>query len=415
MRTCAPTITLFAYDFRKDPMSGDTLSDSQRDRKETLRRQAHANRQAQENKDELSQTICRKFAELPEYAAAKTVMFYVDVRAEVRTRHYLPTALEHNKRIVVPYCVEGELELFHLERMDELAIGMYKILEPKAGAAGNCRQKKIDVAELDLIMVPGVAFDRTGARMGHGFGYYDKLLEHAPPRHAAGGAGVRVPALRRDSHASPRRVHGQDHHGTGHLHGPRSEPYVNVDAGQTVPGRRHLRRGVSQPLRRDADHRPRPHLARPRGGCGHGQRLQHDPLRLRSRAGPLRRAGHERNQTRRPTAAAAPIVQFHVPRFRKDRLAALERALLVRISQNVLTCPTAACFNLLDTPEYFKLGRKIAFFGDGHQFRDDALRPAACGSFPSWRRVRARPPVRLSRRPDGRQPLVHGRAMKRPR
>jgi formylmethanofuran--tetrahydromethanopterin N-formyltransferase len=36
----------------------------------------------------------------------------------------------------------------------------------------------------------------------------------------------------------------------------------------------------------------------------------------------------------------------------------------------VLTCPTAACFNLLDTPEYFKLGRKLAYFGDGHQFRD---------------------------------------------
>jgi formylmethanofuran--tetrahydromethanopterin N-formyltransferase len=59
-----------------------------------------------------------------------------------------------------------------------------------------------------------------------------------------------------------------------------------------------------------------------------------------------------------------------VPRFRKDRLQALERALLVRISQNVLTCPTAACFNLLETETYFKLGRKLAFFGDGHQFRD---------------------------------------------
>jgi formylmethanofuran--tetrahydromethanopterin N-formyltransferase len=45
--------------------------------------------------------------------------------------------------------------------------------------------------------------------------------------------------------------------------------------------------------------------------------------------------------------------------------------MLVRISQNVLTCPTTACFNLLDTDPYFKLGRKIAFFGDGWQFRDE--------------------------------------------
>ena len=64
-------------------------------------------------------------------------------------------------------------------------------------------------------------------------------------------------------------------------------------------------------------------------------------------------------------------MQFHVPRFRKDRVEALERSLLVRISQNVLTCPTAACFNLLDTEPYFKLGRKLAFFGDGYQFRDE--------------------------------------------
>jgi len=72
-----------------------------------------------------------------------------------------------------------------------------------------------------------------------------------------------------------------------------------------------------------------------------------------------------------PDGRPGAIVQFHVPRFRKDRVEALERSLLVRISQNVLTCPTTACFNLLDTEAYYKLGRKIAFFGDGYQFRDN--------------------------------------------
>ena len=159
-------------------MSAPALSSPWRERKEALRQQAHANRQALQNKDELSQVICQKFAALPEYSAAETVMFYVDVRAEVRTRHYLPTALQHGKRIVVPYCVDGLLELFHLESMDELAVGMYKILEPRADLRER-PEKRVDVSQLDLIMVPGVAFDRTGARMGHGFGYYDKLLEHA--------------------------------------------------------------------------------------------------------------------------------------------------------------------------------------------------------------------------------------------
>jgi 5-formyltetrahydrofolate cyclo-ligase len=151
-----------------------------RSQKSQIREQAHANRRAQPDKDLVSAQICRRFVELPEYAAARTVMFYVDVRTEVRTREALPEALGHAKRIVVPYCVKGELELFHLENMDELATGMYKILEPKPELRDR-PGKRVAVEQLDLVMVPGVAFDRRGARMGHGKGYYDKLLEHARP------------------------------------------------------------------------------------------------------------------------------------------------------------------------------------------------------------------------------------------
>lgn len=70
-----------------------------------------------------------------------------------------------------------------------------------------------------------------------------------------------------------------------------------------------------------------------------------------------------------PDGRPGAILQFHVPRFRKDRQEALEKTLLARLSQNVLTCPTTACFNLLDTDPYFKLGRKISLFGDGYQQR----------------------------------------------
>ncbi len=148
--------------------------------KKRIRAEAHAKRNAQLDKEPLSLAICATFTSLAEYTAAKTVMFYVDVRSEVRTRHYLATALTHGKKIVVPYCVAGELELFHLEDMNELDVGMYKILEPRNDLR-DLPAKKVDVKDLDLIMAPGVAFDRRGARMGHGFGYYDKLLEHARP------------------------------------------------------------------------------------------------------------------------------------------------------------------------------------------------------------------------------------------
>jgi formylmethanofuran--tetrahydromethanopterin N-formyltransferase len=71
-----------------------------------------------------------------------------------------------------------------------------------------------------------------------------------------------------------------------------------------------------------------------------------------------------------PDGRPGAILQFHIPRFRKDRVEALEKSLLMRVSQNVLTCPTTSCFNLIDSYPYFKLGRKLAFFGDGHQFRN---------------------------------------------
>src|SRR5437868_13173879 len=119
------------------------------ERKKVIREQARENRRQQENKEELSRAICEKFVSLPEYAAARTVMFYVDVRTEVRTRDCLATALEHGKKIVVPWCNgEGELELFRLTSMDDLAVGMYKILEPKLELR-DLADRQVPVAELD--------------------------------------------------------------------------------------------------------------------------------------------------------------------------------------------------------------------------------------------------------------------------
>lgn len=149
--------------------------------KTQIRKQAHENRRNQENKDELSETIVSKFMALSEFKNAGTVLFYVDVRAEVRTRHAFQAALATGKKIIVPWCnAEGELELFHMESVDELSEGMYSILEPKADLR-HLPEKVIRPEEIDLIMVPGVGFDERGGRTGHGKGYYDKLLEHARP------------------------------------------------------------------------------------------------------------------------------------------------------------------------------------------------------------------------------------------
>jgi 5-formyltetrahydrofolate cyclo-ligase len=126
-----------------------------------------------------------KLIELPEYKAAKTVLWYIDCRSELRTKFALPAALSSGKRIVVPYCTVDEagankLGLWLLESMDEMIVGKWNILEPPKERWGE-PGKEISPQELDLVVVPGVGFSRTGGRMGNGQGYYDRLLERVRP------------------------------------------------------------------------------------------------------------------------------------------------------------------------------------------------------------------------------------------
>ncbi|NUQ62010.1 MAG: 5-formyltetrahydrofolate cyclo-ligase [Pirellulales bacterium] len=148
--------------------------------KQEVRRQALAACADLADKDERSRVIWAKFLGLEEYRRAATVMCYVHVRDEVRTREFLPTVLGHGKTLVVPYCDGDELGLFRLENAGELSPGTLGILEP-AKTLRESAGKRIDVSQLDLVMVPGAAFDRRGGRVGHGKGYYDRLLRRTRP------------------------------------------------------------------------------------------------------------------------------------------------------------------------------------------------------------------------------------------
>jgi 5-formyltetrahydrofolate cyclo-ligase len=160
---------------------GDERMTDSVEEKRAIRELGHARRRGQADKDRLSEVICCKVMALPEYVDARTVMCYVDIRDEVRTRSLLRAALDAGKRVVIPYCVAGDqLELFRMESFDELAVHAFGILEP-ADVWRDRSDRRVAPAELDLIVVPGVAFDRRGGRVGHGKGYYDRLLEQTRP------------------------------------------------------------------------------------------------------------------------------------------------------------------------------------------------------------------------------------------
>ena len=156
------------------------------EKKGKMRREAYDRRNAQENKDEVSTAAVEKFMALPEYEKAHTIMWYIDCRSETRTKPQLLAEVEKGeKKIIVPYCTEDEngenkLGLWHMESLEEMVVGKWNILEPPRELWGN-PEKEVTPEELDMIMVPGVGFDRDGGRMGNGQGYYDRTMEKVRP------------------------------------------------------------------------------------------------------------------------------------------------------------------------------------------------------------------------------------------
>lgn len=150
------------------------------DLKNQQRRKAYDARNGQTDKDVMSRIICAQFVAHPIYQQAKTVLWFSHCRSEVRTQSALLRELATGKRIVIPYCTKDEqghnkLGLWWLEDFAELLPGMWGILEPPQQ---RWREpgKEIAPEQLDCVMVPGVAFDRNGGRLGNGAGYYDRLL-----------------------------------------------------------------------------------------------------------------------------------------------------------------------------------------------------------------------------------------------
>lgn len=168
---------------------------------------AYAARHAQVEKEAVSAEICRRVLAQPWYQTAQTVMWYVHCRSEVRTLATVVAELESDKRVVVPYCTldangQKQLGRWHLQSIGELQPGMWNILEPPRERWLE-PAKQVGAAELDVVIVPGVAFDQHGGRLGNGAGYYDRLLQKVRPDAVMAAIGYEaqlLPQVAMDEH-----------------------------------------------------------------------------------------------------------------------------------------------------------------------------------------------------------------------
>jgi len=118
--------------------------------------------------------ICEKLQAIAEFARARVIHCYVSMSQEVGTQDLIRSLLADGRRVVVPVVDLQHRVLRHgeIRSFDELAPGSLGILEPKPEVFRPAR-----IEEIDLVIVPGVAFDKHGERLGLGEGYYDRFLK----------------------------------------------------------------------------------------------------------------------------------------------------------------------------------------------------------------------------------------------
>lgn len=141
--------------------------------KKTLRRRFLAERAAQNaaDKQRADGEITRRVLESEAYRRAACIFAYVSTTQEIDTRALLCAALAAGKTVCVPLCgAAGEMTARQIPSLDALQPGAYGIDEPDAAAP------EIPPEQIDLVVVPALACDRAGYRLGYGGGYYDRFL-----------------------------------------------------------------------------------------------------------------------------------------------------------------------------------------------------------------------------------------------
>jgi 5-formyltetrahydrofolate cyclo-ligase len=151
---------------------------SLREEKRTLRRAMAGQRDALTQGERIAMSVraAEMFLDLPEAGEAKIVAGFVSTKSEIDTQPLLDGFRRRGVDVVLPRVSTGlippRLRFHRVARREDLVFGIFGLLEPSAEAP------EVQLHEIDLFMVPGLAFDRRGARIGYGGGYYDELTAY---------------------------------------------------------------------------------------------------------------------------------------------------------------------------------------------------------------------------------------------
>ena len=130
-----------------------------------------------DKKRELDTKICNRIISLVSFRYAETVLLYAPVNSEIDISPVAEAALSAGKRVAYPRCIPGSSEMkFHfVSSTEELSPGYMNIPEPSESAPEFDRSETADSGKC-LCIIPALAFDKRGYRIGYGKGYYDRYL-----------------------------------------------------------------------------------------------------------------------------------------------------------------------------------------------------------------------------------------------
>jgi 5-formyltetrahydrofolate cyclo-ligase len=160
--------------------SGPTL----RDQKAALRRRLRERRARLRPDERLRRAalIERRLFAIPGFSEAAVVLLYSSFGTEVPTQAMIRRLLESGRRVFLPYLDQSVMRVAELDKETELVPSGYGPEEPRDPVAA-------DPALIDVVVAPGLAFDRRGHRLGYGSAHYDRCLRSLPERVVRVGVG----------------------------------------------------------------------------------------------------------------------------------------------------------------------------------------------------------------------------------